>query len=293
MKHVKRSQVAKGPGRARGYALMVVLLLSIVGVISATMILEQQGVQRLAEERSVEAYRAHHEQQGLSEVIEMWWLRMGKPPALIGDAPVALYIRGEHGEEYRIEMSDAQGRVLENADLATDPVSGEIFARVAGRLKGERESARFLRRHGPPLVNVNAAAREVLTALAEEVEPRGPAGVFADAVIRTREDKQKVDPAGLRRIITEAGFKERATIDTLAGLFTTESSLRRVEVLSRDPVRKLIRHHEGLLVGAGPGGAGAGGAGLAGTGSSQPWAFLTWERKNEEDSGQDLGVPRR
>lgn len=267
----------------RAYALMVVMLLAVVGILSATMVVEFQGSQRLSEERSVEAYRGHHEQQGLAEVVEMWF-RMGKPPTINGEASIGLHIKGEGGEEFRIEVSDAQGRVLDSSASSFDDAdpSAEYFARAADQLRGTSDAPRLLRTHGPAPVSINAAPREVLVALVQAVDPRGPAGAFAEAVIKQREDGRRIDLTGLKKIITEANFKDRESSQAIEQLFTFDSVLRRVEVFARDPVRRIITHHEGLLLGENRS------PGLSG--GSQAWAFLTWERKMENDSGAELGA---
>lgn len=290
--------VTRRAPRARAFALPLVILLALVGTIVATLILEFQGNQTRAEERSIDAYRAHHEQQGIAELLELW-LGIGRPQDIPPGEALAFEIRGPAGEIYHIEVRDGQGTLLarpgpsSNPDLA--PVA-DAYARAAEALRDRPESADLLRTHGPLKVNANAAPREVLVALARAVDPRGPAETFADQVIERRGGSGGAEsgsrdaapsPAAaaglsqelLQRIINDAGFRDREPAELLASMLVTRSTLLRVTVAMRDPVRRIVTRHEGLV--------------QRSVVRNQPCAFLTWRRLTEADQGQDLAPPAR
>ncbi|MBL8757889.1 MAG: hypothetical protein JNK35_05610, partial [Phycisphaerae bacterium] len=149
--------------------------------------------------------------------------------------------------------------------------------------------------HGPLKVNVNAAPREVLVALARAVDPRGPAETFADQVIErrggsggteggSREGTPNPAAAGLsqellQRIINDAGFRDREPAELLTSMLATRSTLLRVTVAMRDPIRRIVTRHDGLV--------------QRSVVRNQPCAFLTWRRLTEVDQGQDLASPAR
>ncbi len=267
----------------RAYALPLVMLLALVGTIAATLIVEFQGNQRRAEEQSVEAYRAHHEQQGIAEVLELW-LGLGRPQEIPPEG-LAFQIRGPAGEIYQIELRDGQGTLLANPGTPSGDngqAMGEAFARAAAMLGGmdaaHADPARepLVRRHGPVRVNANSAPREVLVALARAVDPRAAAESFAAAGVERR-DQAMIDDAGLRRLIADAGFRDREPADLLTGMLVTRSTLLEVDVAMRDPLRHMVARHRGLI--------------QRSVVKNQPCAFLKWERVVETDSGQELGRP--
>lgn len=275
------------PGKRRGFALPLVMLLAVVGMIAATMIVEFQARARLGELRQIETCRAHHEQQGLAETIELWF-RFGRPPAIQGDGSIGFVVRGERREEYRVEVSDAQGRLLDSptAMAQEDEDVAACYQRAVQMLQAsEAQPERYLRKRGPAAVNVNAATRAVLEALARSVDDSGAARRFASLVAEQRAER-KIDAGGLQRLISEAGITDAAQAELMGALFTTESMLRRVDVQVRDPVRRTIARHTGLLLGENPR------AGQLGAGNNR-WAFLTWERVVEDDPGQQIQGPGR
>ncbi len=259
----------------------LVMLLALVGTIAATLIVEFQGNQRRAEEQSIEAYRAHHEQQGIAEVLELW-LGLGRPQEIPPGDSLAFQIRGPAGEIYQIELRDGQGTLLANPGILPGDdgeAAGAAYARAAaslGGVEGAMGEGGVLRAHGPVRVNVNSAPREVLVALVRAVDGRGPAESLAAAIMERRE-QAPIDDAGLRRLITDAGFRDREPADLLVSMLVTRSTLLEVDVAMRDPLRRMVTRHRGLI--------------QRSVVRNQPCAFLKWERVVETDTGQDLSRP--
>lgn len=284
--------------RPRAFALPLVILLALVGTIVATLILEFQGNQTRAEERSIDAYRAHHEQQGIAELLELW-MGIGRPQDIPPGEALAFEIRGPAGEIYHVEIRDGQGTLLARPGPASNPDAAPVadaYARAAESLRDRPDAGDLVRTHGPLKVNVNAAPREVLVALARAVDPRGPAETFADQVLERRGGSDGAEggsregtpnpavAAGLsqellQRIINDAGFRDREPADLLVSMLATRSTLLRVSVAMRDPVRRIVTRHEGLV--------------QRSVVRNQPCAFLTWRRLTEADQGQDLAPPPR
>lgn len=275
--------IAKG---RRAFALPLVMLLAVVGMIAATMIVEFQARARLAEMRQIETCREHHEQQGLVETIELWF-RFGRPPAIPGDGTIGFVIEGERHEKYRVEVSDAQGRLLDSpAGLAgLDEDVAACYQRAVQAVRGQAQPERYLRQRGPAPVNINAASPAVLDALARAVEDSGAARRFVSLVLDQRAER-KIEASAMQRLISEAGINDTAQAELMAAIFTTESVLRRVEVEVRDPIRHTIARHTGLLMGENPR------AGQAVAGNNR-WAFLTWERVSQDDPQQQSRRSRR
>ncbi|MGD9690089.1 MAG: hypothetical protein AB7K52_10590 [Phycisphaerales bacterium] len=286
-----RSTPARLIERPRAYALPLVMLLALVGGIAATMIVEHQGQQHLAEMRQIETYRAHHEQQGLAETIEMWRRYGGEPTSrrttgsAVSDSPApdprrtgprGFTLRGPAGEFYHVSMIDVQGRLLSERTLAIGlkEEAAEVLALAARFVRdAPGDPGELLRSRGPALIDVNSAPREVLAALVRAIDDRAPADGIADDLIRQRAER-RLDATRLRRALTDAGLTDKDSTDLLVSLFVYESALQRIEVEARDPVRNIIARHEGLLLGDSK------------TSAKHPWAFLSWTRTLEFNQEQ-------
>ena len=283
--------------KRRGYALPLVLLLGLASAISVTIMLEHQTRLRMAENRVVNAYVAHHSQQGLAMVAEIFLksLRRNARGAPNVNSAQAASERAEadrdpdpiirfslvfpiDGSRADFELRDAQGTVLD--DVSGD--SGAVMSHAAAYLSAREGGRRFLRQRGPIQVNINTAPREVLEQIIEHGAPGGrnrPADIALE-LIRRREDR-RLDMGSLRLALSEAGI-EKQYLDVFmgyddttmkpathfAGMFVTEPTLRRLTVTVFSPTSVPLKRFVGLVLYDTTVGA---------TGNKPGMAFLAWE----------------
>ncbi len=263
-----------GARTSRGFALALVMLVSMVSVLTVAVMLERSAQATRAARRGEELYLRHHEQAGMRDMIGMAMayraLNVGemKPG---GTAGVVLAVEGRG--EVVIRVADGQGAILAAAGDGAAAVLRTAAERVAEVDPQGTAAGRNTRLRGPAKTSVHAAPRAVLEALYKAVDPEGPGGAFAAAVQEARAGK-RMSANDIAAALRTAGAPEEAA-GFIQGLFTSEASLYRVRVESRGPGGRAVPggRFEGLIQGDPRGGAGG-----------AHWAFLEWKRLEEGDA---------
>lgn len=216
----------------RGFALLLVLLLSIsAGMILALMMDDLARVRRRAQ-GDVLAYRLHHAQAGLRDMLEVAIrLRGINLLEVRGEQTAKLTLRTAAGEEATFELSDGQGQLLWDQTESGGPVMLRAASLLFQEL-GER-AAPLLRSRGPARISLNAADRAVLRAVMLALDPESRADQFADRALELRAAKPIIDGQYIG-LIGEAGLKPE--LAAYAGkLFTLDVNLFRVAIEVRSP----------------------------------------------------------
>lgn len=218
--------------RGRGYALLMVLLLSVCsGLILAVMMDDQARVRRQGQ-AEVRAYLVHHAQAGLRDLLELAVRLRGLPLAEIrGDKPAVLTLRTQTGEQARFELRDGQGGVLWDATQSGGPVLTRAAAILFEELGPGAE--RLLRSRGPARISINAADRAVLRAVMLALDPEAKADAFADRVIELRQAKPLIE-GQITPMVALAELKP-AVAAYAVKLFTTDVVVFDVSIDVRGP----------------------------------------------------------
>lgn len=255
---------APNPARRRGFAMVMVILLTLVAGLSITVILDRHGQAALAERRTIRGYQEHHEQQGLRDLVgtAIEYGALARADRTTAPEPVEIVLLSADGRRYAIVADDAHGRVLADGSGSAGP----IMTQAAERLRAASADAedRYLRTRGPARVSLATAEEPVLAAVLQAIDPDAPAATFAANVLKARREKP-LAAQDINRLLKESGVDEEV-ISVALRCFTHESLLWRlkVEVTGRDG--QVVSRHLGLLSG-----------GLR-SGATNAWTFLSFER---------------
>jgi hypothetical protein len=258
----------------RGFALLLVLLLTVsAGMVLAVMMDDAARVRRQAE-TEVRAYRLHHAQAGLRDMLEVAIRLRGVNLAEIrGEAVGRLTLRTAAGEEAIFELRDGQGPLLWDNTASAGPVAVRAAAILFQEL-GPR-ATELLRTRGPARVSINSADRAVLRAVIQAIDPKANAEAFADRVLETRGKKPLIE-GQVPGAIGAAEMSAELTAFA-ARVFTADPILFRVDITLQPPglMAKPVRYR-GLL--------------QADQRGSNPAVFLSFEAvEDEEGPGGSAG----
>jgi len=193
----------------RGFALPLVLIISLVVSTLIAVVLWRQTAQSLLVQKQIERYSGHHIAAGLKEVIGAWVSSVGNRPlheAIEADG-LALTLIPEAGVSVEVYFFEGQGTVLSDLGGLTD----ESFRRARGILGAlAREEPRRLgeltRKYGPVAVSVNTAPEVVLrSAITGAIGADGQA--LASSIVSARGDG-KMTPEQLTDLLQKAGLTD-------------------------------------------------------------------------------------
>lgn len=177
----------------RAFALPLVLLLALIGVLSAAVMLQREGAQRLITARQVSAYRAHHLERGVREVIDAWARQTASLGinTMIGADGRVMDLRLADGGTLSVFMADGQGSVLTETAFLPDAERRDALAilenlrREAVESNAGNPDPAWIRAVGPARVSIASAPEPVLR-----------------AVLRTALDERRADE--LLQLLTDA-----------------------------------------------------------------------------------------
>lgn len=254
----------------RGFALPLVLLVTLVATVMLTLMLTRHNTQSLAVQRDLDRYATHHISKGVEEVVNNWMRTFGTKsmPEMLDEGGLGLVLAPDDGAAVQISFFDAQGAVL--TDLAGLPAKSreqalDILARVRG-LRGQRDryGRPYTRKFGPVAVSANSAPEPILRAVVESalgLDP-GSSNATSDAIVSGILSARPGDrngvpapnepfPSGkLEEVFTRASV-EQAALEKLRQLIVETPSLWSFTVVpavrSSDPNVEEVRF-EGLLL---------------------------------------------
>ena len=237
-----------------GFALPIELLLTMAAGLVIALLMRENITTRLAVQRHVESYRAHHERTGLQEIIGRWMATSGSREGIgtrLDDDGLAFTVEfggAAEGDRLAVYFFDAQGTVLRDVTRLTgkprqtargivstleallvergiDPREHDA-GEPAWRVQAQRVwGGPWFRVQGELAVSVNAARREVLEAVAQAVlESESDARRFLDALEDLREEEDGV--LGPNDITVAAGRASlRGNARDLRAAFTARPEL--------------------------------------------------------------------
>jgi hypothetical protein len=246
--------------RRRGFALGIVLLLSVVASVLVGVMLERQLTQSLMVQRQVDRISNHHFERGMAEVLDQWIRSLGARDLreALGEDGLAFALETESGARLSFFLFDGQGTAL--SDVAG--LSGDQRATAVGILARLTKSsgndlASLTRPVGPVAVCAATASEEVLTAVIGSAAADEGAAALASALVSAR-DQGKIEPAQLKKLIDDSTF-ENDEKERLHAVLLATPSLWRFAIVpdSNKPEGERVRYVGWALAGASRESAGA------------------------------------
>lgn len=180
------------PAGARGFAMPIVILLSLVVGVFAAMLLERQAAQRLIVERQIRSYASQHFERGIREVVGAWTDTLAGQPLdrLISDDGHVLDLELPGGGLAAVYMFDGQGTMLSDPRGLTAEEKEDTFGLLdtLGQILGGATDPGMFRPVGPVRISAASAPPEVLEAVATYASG-GRASVrrFVQTIVEARE----------------------------------------------------------------------------------------------------------
>lgn len=275
---VRRGGIAM-PGR--GFALPLVLMMSVAVSLLIAVMLERQMAQRLTIARQVEAYQRHHTAKGMQEIIDSWIRSVSGralSSTLVEGVPV-LTLTLSDGSIAEVTFRDAQGTVLSSAAGLLGRDAREALAIRAALPRGTRAAnlPPLTRDVGPLAVSVRTAPPEVIEAVFTAIGGSSGAREFAQRLVDARTSKT-LEQSDISRTAITLGVPGEVR-SRLNELLVPEPSLWFVTIEFRSgrsggsPGRVLAREGGHIVVQSRrPGRASAGAI------WEKSSAFLTWQK---------------
>lgn len=254
----------------RGFALPVVLAMTLIIGASVAIILQQDALRARSVARQLDSYQEHHGTRGLEEVLDAWVGTLNNQPVqdyVVGDGHVLDVTLGD-GSVAKVYMSDGQAEALAGFGQlrGDDRLYGPAIIDELALRVGEDDLAAFTRADGPVAVNANTADIRVLEAVAASVvDDDDLASRLAREIVSAR-DEQELTTATLGRIWRDAEVE--ATLRVVLGRLLVERSglwRLRIDVLaprSAVATQQVLSSYEGLVQLSGSGGVGRGAGGI-------------------------------
>lgn len=193
---------------ARGFALPLVVILSMVATIAIAVMLERQGHQTRATVRQMRWTQDRHLERGVREVTGAWLTGASRRLNDISKkGGHALDLTMTDGRTIRLSVEDAQGTVLSNFEGVPEndlPFAQGAYDSVLLRAGDAETLERWTRTVGPAAISAVSATEEVLAAAASPMIGDGQASAMARDIVLAREGAR--DASGsqwLRKVVAD------------------------------------------------------------------------------------------
>ncbi len=244
----KRSHRKFGPS---GFALPLVVLLSMVATMAIAIMLERQGHQTLTTIRQLRWTQDRHLERGVREVAGSWLTSASRRLNEISKSGGhALDLNMEDGRTIRLDIEDAQGRVLSNFDGVAEnelPFAQGAYDAIVMAAGDPEELERWTRTVGPAAISAASAPEEVLAAAVAPMIGESQALSMARDIVLAREDA--ADEPGtqwLRQIIAEY-MTEMEDRRTMQRLLVAEPNLWRIRITVLDGRGRIGSMYEAIV----------------------------------------------
>lgn len=269
------------PNRRRGFALPLVVLLSLVVALVAGVVLQREATHRLLVSRQLASYRSHHLSRGVQEILSQWMRSIpGNTPMsrMLDDDGHALDLILESGERVSFTFIDGQGRVrTESVGLSgeerrdAEGIRNALLILTAGN-----PDPSLVREVGPVRISLASAPRPVLEALTRYAAPSQDSGPIVNALLDVQQTEDLTEAAlnsALAQITLENDERTKLT-----GLLAVNPELWtvRVEVYGRGVLGMegdLVARFEGEVLSSSSQGSGGS---MAAAALAPMGAFLSW-----------------
>lgn len=175
----------------RGFAMVLVVLLTLVVGLGIAILFQRHGVASLAARRQADDYIARHAGLGMRELISRWLSTVrGKVADSIEGDGFAFTLEFSDGQRIDVYMRDAQGTSLADTSALTGR-RREIVELMKFYLEQTplEDQQHLLRRHGPSEICIASAPPEVLLALAQAIVGPERAEDVAEALSERRDER--------------------------------------------------------------------------------------------------------
>ncbi len=267
------------PVSRRGFALPLVVMLTVIAGILLAAMLERFGTQQTFAQRQLEQYRDHHIARGLQEAMQAWVNSVDTQTqslkASLGERGKAFDLELD-GQRVTVYLRDGQGTALaEFAGLSPEEMgtAAEVLDQL--RQQDSREARQLIRREGPLAVSVRAADERVLTAVARACSSSARAPRVVAELMRVR-DEEDFTIATMAEAFTRAGVEGEERVK-LMQMLVTEPTLYRGVAEAPRAGGGVIRYTFNVLI---PSGANR--ARMSG-GVTRPMAVMDWQRDRSAD----------
>ncbi|MBL8765191.1 MAG: hypothetical protein JNM07_13075 [Phycisphaerae bacterium] len=200
--------------RDRAFALVLVVMLSLVVGVTGVIILDRVGIGRLASDSQVEVYKSHHSGAGMNELFKDW-ARTVKNDVASNLTPdgLAFEVKLPRDGLVRMYLGDAQGAALRKPRGLTEPALSAARRAARTLAASGAKAARgvvgtgqaLLREVGPARVSLNSAPEPVLLAVAQASMDGDAAQQVVNAIMIKRAQ-------GPIRQLELAGIMEEAVV---------------------------------------------------------------------------------
>lgn len=225
---MRRGIVPAACSSARGYALVLAVLISAMVSSVVAILVSRQSAGTFAHLRSLERYQDHHLRKGLQEVLTAW-LRGHSNRALsdlVDERGRALEM--DAGERrFVVYLSDGQGSILEGHWPSLTPAEQEVLDRLWEVLDVMESDEPLTRTLGPSAISLGSAPLPLISAVIRAISPETAPEPFVGSIVSAR--SRGLTPADVEQASNAAGIPadRRALVSRF---FTTQPQLWRVEV---------------------------------------------------------------
>ncbi len=238
-------------GSRPGFALPIVMLLSLVGVMVIMSMLTRYASQSRFVMKHRIRYIEHHTQRGVQEMVGTWLdlARGGAVSEIIRDDGLAFVIDFEGGRRLEVYVHDGQGTLLTDFSSMSERDS-QVIERALAELQGDdpnKNLADLTRRRGPVSVSVMTAPLEVLRAILVGADIDGPtADRVAEEIVHEREQGELAQP-DLLRLLGATGVSPESR-GRASSVLTVSPTLYAIETRVYDRDRgPMTAHYTGLV----------------------------------------------
>jgi hypothetical protein len=220
----------------RGYALVLVTLLTMVSSMAVAVILQRHAAVSRSVQRQVEQTRQRHIERGLRELLSGWLrtIRGDSVAARLGADGHALDIELPGGV-VSVWLRDAQGLAMAGFDALPEPEAERaraLYETLAQRV-GPGDLERMTRLVGPSRISVVSAPPEVLEAAVESILGDDQASEVARVIREALAAGPLTDTQLRNQTLAKAGV-EPSDRSLLMRMITVEPELWELDIRSSD-----------------------------------------------------------
>ncbi|GEM_PF-1909631 len=266
-----RRTLKRRRSRVRGFALPLVILLTLAVGIGLGVLFQRHGVASLAARRQADNYIERHAGLGMREMVSRWMTTVrGRLKDSLEEDGFAFNLELPDGGRIDVSFRDAQGTALSDSSMLTGRRQ-EIVVLMNHYLSVLPEELRQLatRRHGPSEISIDAASPEVLLALAQSIVGPDKADDVVQSLRQRRDDQtagRSLSSEQVSRGLSEARV-EPEQIAEFQAMLVMQPSLWFVTAEFKTSSGRLIDRAGGLML-VNPSGSNP---------YNQNGPFLTWE----------------
>ncbi len=231
----RSTQSCQAQTSRRAFVLPLVIMLSIIFSLMATVMFQRQSVARLRLTRQLAAYQEHHAARGLQEIVGVWLTTLRGAPLndLLEDDGFAFELTMPDRSTARVYFFDAQSLVLSNWQALGEEQAAEaagVYEQIR-KVLAPGELAKLSRPFGPVAVSVNSAGERVLRAVAGfalQTADENQQNTVVDEIIRAR-NRGELQRGTIAQIVVRQGIENQDRI-RFTRLLTINPTLWKIRV---------------------------------------------------------------